>query len=89
MRTQMQMPAPTPEQIVKFLWDKNRPRDPVTHQDRKDTLRFVTKATTSLPTLTIATRDRVEAEMLARARADENRKGYDQVAAVSPSGLDA
>ena len=85
---QTSMPVPIPEQVVSFLWNKFRPRTPVTFQDRVGVLRLVLNATTSLPVLTIATRDWVESEILARRRASENLTTYEQSVAVSPEHID-
>lgn len=54
-------------------------------------MKVVCNATTSLPTLTIATRDHVEELMLARRRADEHRLAYVEgaVDTVSPETLDS
>lgn len=61
-------------------------------QDKDKALKYICRATTSLPVVTIATRDRVEAEMLARRRADLNRASVEQNlesgASISPGPLD-
>lgn len=64
-----------------------------TLQDKNLALKYICNATTSLPTITIATRDRIEAEMIARRRAEFNRLAMDMSlegvnADVSPGALD-
>lgn len=90
--TAMPSPPPNPEALVKALLRKareNQPKQPLAVRDRA--LRVAASAAVSLPVLTIATRDRVETEMLARRRADMNRLVSEQHAAnvaASPEGLD-
>lgn len=91
MRT-LSIPRPTPEQIVSHLFRKMR-RDEV-HPDLLDkskAMRAVTRASVSLPVVTIATRDHVEAEMQARASADRNLTEYygSVGASLSPETLDS
>lgn len=86
----MQAPQfqPNPQQIAAALFRASKPKnDPLSFRDRVDTLAYVTKATTSLPVITIATRDRVEVEMVGRRQAQQNF--VDMVSDTSPEPLDA
>lgn len=96
----MQAPEPTriklpPEQIATMLY-RRFCREPARHDmaSKKAAMGVVLAATVSLPVLTIATRDRIEAEMKARRQADLNRAEAELAAAlmvgssISPETLD-
>lgn len=81
-----------PEHLVKHLLQRSREAEPrPTIGQKSKAMKVVCNATASLPTLTIATRDRVEELMLARRRADEHRLAYVEgaVDTVSPETLDS
>lgn len=88
----MQAPfKPSPQMIVETLHKQSKVKQLVSFKDKLDSIRYITKATVSLPVLTIATRDGIEAELLARRRATDNLHAYETVAAaaLSPETLDA
>ncbi len=75
------------EHRVLAMYNASKPRgEPPTLQDKNVALKYIAKGTTSLPTITIATRDRIEAEMKARKLADIHRIATEAAAAkeVSP-----
>ena len=89
MQPQFKIP---PEMIVKALMQRAREQDPrPSIGDKSKAMKVVCEATSSLPVLTIATRDRVEELMAARRRADEHRAAYVEglVDTVSPETLDS
>ena len=81
---------PTPEMIGEMLFRKSKSPHNPTFREKCRAMKAVGHFMVSLPTLTIATRDRIEQEMLARQRADQNRAGYEIAAAsaLSPETLD-
>lgn len=57
------------------MYNASKPKsEPPTLQDKNLALRYICNGTTSLPTITIATRDRIEAEMIARRRSELEQK---------------
>lgn len=81
-------PIPVPVQAVLNRMQATRNRA-IADEDRTRYRRIVLMSSTSLPVLTIATRDHVEAVMLARRSADINRAVSERdVAAASPETLD-
>lgn len=82
------------EHRFRQMYKASKPKqDPPSLQDKNLALKYICNGTTSLPTITIATRDRIEAEMLARRKAEFNRLAMemtvdDATSPVSPDTLD-
>lgn len=83
---------PDPVALVKGLLRASKPkREEIPFETKDRAMKAAALSGVSLATTTIVTRDRVEAEMGARRRADMNRMVSDQVAAnaaASPETLD-
>lgn len=79
----------TPAMIVRAHM-RNVRREQPTLQDRMQAFRYIVNGSTSLPVITIATRDQIEREQAARVRADQNREQLDVSVAqsFSPGPLD-
>ncbi len=82
---------PSPDEIVRRERTRiarlNYSKTPLAHKIHA--LKVACKVGVSLPVMTIATRDRIEAEMKARRQADLNRAELVGNVTVSPEPLDS